>query len=56
MAARPPIFREFPAEPSAPLASIALSRLADEAVGLKRKRQYTKRYVKAVEDGELDES
>jgi hypothetical protein len=30
-------------------------RLADEAVGPKRKKQHT-RYVKAVEDGELVES
>ena len=37
-------------------AYITPSRLADEAVGPKRKRQHTERYVKAVEDGELDES
>jgi hypothetical protein len=56
LAAGPPIFRLFPAEPSAPPASTAPSRLADEAIGPKRKRQHTERYVKAVEDGELDES
>jgi hypothetical protein len=56
LAAGPPIFRLFPAEPSAPPASTAPSRLADEAVGPKQKRQHTERYVKAVEGGELDES
>ena len=56
LAAGPPIFRLFPAEPSTPPASTAPSRLADEAIRPKRKRQHTERYVKAVEDGELDES
>jgi hypothetical protein len=56
LAAGTPILRLFPAELSAPPASTAPSRLAGEAVGPKRKRQHTERYVKAVEDGELDES
>jgi hypothetical protein len=54
LAAGPPIFRLFP--PSAPPASTAPSRLAEEAVGPKRKRQHTERYEESVEDGELDES
>jgi hypothetical protein len=46
----------FPAKSSAPPASTAPSRLAEEAVGPKRKRQHTERYKKSVENGELDES
>lgn len=56
LATGPPIFRLFPAEPSAPPASTAPSRLDEEAVGPKRKRQHTERYEKSVEDGEIDES
>ena len=56
LAAGPPIFRLFRAEPSAPPASTAPSRLAEEAVGPKRKRQHTEKYMESVEDGELDES
>jgi hypothetical protein len=56
LAAGPPIFRLFPAEPSAPPASTAPLRLAEEAVGPKRKRKHTEKYDKSVEDGELDES
>ena len=46
----------FPAEPSAPPASTAPSRLAEEAFALKRKRQHIERYEKSVEDSEIDES
>ena len=50
------IFRQFSAEPFAPPASTAPSRLTEEVFGPKRKRQHTERYNKSVEDGELDES
>jgi hypothetical protein len=51
----PPIFRLFPAEPIAPPASTAPSRLEEQGRG-KRKREHTKKYQDAMEDGLLDES
>lgn len=44
-----------PAELSAPPASTASLRLAEEVVDLKRKRQHIEKYKISIGDGELDE-
>jgi hypothetical protein len=50
------VFRQVPLEPSAPPVSTAPSRLTEEAVGPKRKREHSKKYERSIENGKLDES